>query len=136
MKQIPNWWINMKRCRWNTSLTGCFSYSSLTFLEKFVGNARIVQGNYCSEWLLYQSRQTTTQPIFLQYLIVLFTKKTKSKSLLTEGNNSGPKLPWSTQQASSMHLRHGTSLLSTPLPFWTCIITLGKEKGGRVFVAS
>ena len=35
-----------------------------------------------------------------------------------------------------MHLRHGTSLLSTPLPFWTCIITLGKEKWGRVSVAS
>ena len=25
-----------------------------------------------------------------------------------------------------MHLRHGTSLLSTPLPFWTCIITLNR----------
>ena len=23
-----------------------------------------------------------------------------------------------------MHLRHGTTLLSTPLPFWICIITL------------
>ena len=31
-----------------------------------------------------------------------------------------------TQQANSMHLRHETSLLSTPLPFWTCIIILGK----------
>ena len=30
-----------------------------------------------------------------------------------------------------MHLRYGTSLLSTPLPFWTCIITLGKEKWWR-----
>ena len=30
------------------------------------------------------------------------------------------------QQASSMHSRHGTSLLSTPLPFLTCIITFGK----------
>ena len=38
------------------------------------------------------------------------------------------KLAWSTQQASSMHLRHETSLLSTPLTFWACIITLGKEK--------
>ena len=37
------------------------------------------------------------------------------------------KLDWSTQKASSMHLRHGTSLLSTPLPFWTFIITLGKK---------
>ena len=36
------------------------------------------------------------------------------------------KLAWSTQQASSMHLRHESSLLSTQLPFWTCIITLGK----------
>ena len=25
-----------------------------------------------------------------------------------------------------MHLRHETSLLSTPLPFWTYFITLGK----------
>ena len=30
--------------------------------------------------------------------------------------------------ACSMHLRHGTSLLSTPLPFFTCIVTLGTEK--------
>ena len=30
-------------------------------------------------------------------------------------------------QASSMHLRNGTSLLSTPLPFWVCIITLGSK---------
>ena len=34
------------------------------------------------------------------------------------------KLAWSTQQASSMHLIHGTSLLSTPLPLWTYIIYL------------
>ena len=31
-------------------------------------------------------------------------------------------------KASSMHLKDGTSLLSTPLPFWTCIITLDKYK--------
>ena len=31
------------------------------------------------------------------------------------------KLALSNQQASSMHLKHGTSLLSIPLPFWTCI---------------
>jgi hypothetical protein len=36
------------------------------------------------------------------------------------------KLAWSTQQASSMNLRHETTMLSTPLQFWTCIITLGK----------
>ena len=35
---------------------------------------------------------------------------------------------WSTQQASSLHLRHETTLLSTPLPFGACIITLGKVK--------
>ena len=28
---------------------------------------------------------------------------------------------------SAMHLIHGTSLLSTPLPLWTSIITLGKK---------
>ena len=40
---------------------------------------------------------------------------------------TGPKWQWSTQKASSMHLIHGTSLLSTPLPLWTSIITLGKK---------
>ena len=30
------------------------------------------------------------------------------------------KLTWSTQQASSMHLRNETTLLNTALPFWTC----------------
>ena len=38
------------------------------------------------------------------------------------------KLAWSTQQASSMHLRNLTSLLSTLLLLWTCIITLGKSE--------
>ena len=32
------------------------------------------------------------------------------------------------RMASSMHLIHETSLLSTPLPFWTSIIALGKKK--------
>ena len=36
-------------------------------------------------------------------------------------------MTWSSQQASSMNLGYGTSLLSTPLPFWTSIITLGKK---------
>ena len=35
-------------------------------------------------------------------------------------------IAWSTQQASSMHLKHETTLLSTPLPFWTLIITVSK----------
>jgi hypothetical protein len=34
-----------------------------------------------------------------------------------------------------MHLRHGTSLLSTPLPLWTCIITLGKETMTKNFAS-
>ena len=41
------------------------------------------------------------------------------------------KLACSIQQASSMILRHLTSLLSTLLPFWTCIITVGKWKWWR-----
>ena len=41
--------------------------------------------------------------------------------------NTGPKWQRSTQQASSMYQMHGTSLLSTPLPFWTSSITLGKK---------
>ena len=48
------------------------------------------------------------------------------RGLIWLGRAPGSKLAWSTQQASSMHLRHGTTLLSTPLLFWTCIITLGK----------
>ena len=32
---------------------------------------------------------------------------------LKKGNNTGPKLQWSTQKASSMSWMHGTSLLST-----------------------
>ena len=45
-----------------------------------------------------------------------------------KGKNRGSKRQWSTQQASSMYQMHGTSLLSTPLPLWTTIITLGKKK--------
>ena len=37
-------------------------------------------------------------------------------------------LHWSTRQASCMHLRHRTSLMSTPWSFWTCIFTLGVWK--------
>ena len=42
-------------------------------------------------------------------------------------NSQFRKLAWSTQQASSMHLRHKTSLMTesvmstTPLSFWICI---------------
>ena len=36
------------------------------------------------------------------------------------------KLALSTQQASFIIIRHGTCLLCTLLPFYTCIITLGK----------
>ena len=71
---------------------------------------------------------------FKAFKAKLFLEATK-----TRPHFSLPKviiLAWSTQQASSMILRDGTSLMSTPLPFWTCIITLGKEKWGRVFVAS
>ena len=42
-----------------------------------------------------------------------------------------PKWHWSTQQDSSMHLIHGTNLLSTPLPLWTSIITLGKKNNDK-----
>ena len=41
--------------------------------------------------------------------------------------HTGPKWQWSTQQASFMHLIHGTNLLTTPLPLWSSIITLGKK---------
>ena len=44
-----------------------------------------------------------------------------------QGNNRGPKWHWSTQQDGSMHLIHGTTLLSSPFPLWTYIITLGKK---------
>ena len=43
------------------------------------------------------------------------------------GRNRGQEWKWSTQQASSMYQMHVTSLLSTPLPLWTSIITLGKK---------
>ena len=39
-------------------------------------------------------------------------------------HNTGPKVAWSIQQANYTHSIHETSLLSTPLPLWTCIITL------------
>ena len=34
--------------------------------------------------------------------------------------------PSSPLQARIIHLRHKTSLLGTPWPFWTCIFSLGK----------
>jgi hypothetical protein len=51
------------------------------------------------------------------FVIIFFTK----------GNNRGAKWQWSTQQDSSMHLIHGTSLVCTPLPLLDSIITLGKK---------
>ena len=38
---------------------------------------------------------------------------------------TGPKKPWSTEQASLMSEMHGTSLQSTPQPFWTYIFISG-----------
>ena len=51
----------------------------------------------------------------------------KAKLLLKRSNNRGPKWQWSTKQASSTHLIHGTSLLSTPQPLWTSIIVSSKK---------
>ena len=56
-----------------------------------------------------------------------FKKQCSSSSfLLTWSKYTSPKWAWSTRQANFMHLKHGTSLLSTPWPFWTCIFTSGK----------
>ena len=58
-------------------------------------------------------------PAIWEWLKPNYFKKQRS-------SNTGSKWQWSTQQASSMHLRHETTLMSIPLPFRTCIITLGK----------
>ena len=55
------------------------------------------------------------------FLVVIFLPKVIMEV------QSALKWQWSTQQASSMHLIHGTSLLRTPLSLWTSIITLGKK---------
>ena len=34
-----------------------------------------------------------------------------------------------------MHLRHETSMLSTPLSFWISIITLGKKNDDKKFAS-
>ena len=49
-----------------------------------------------------------------------------SSFLLTWSKYTGPKWPWSNQHAGFMSQMHGTSLPSTPWPFWTCIFTSGK----------
>ena len=46
-----------------------------------------------------------------------FKKQIYSSSFLLTWS----KLSWSPQQASSMHLKHETTLSSTSLTFWTCI---------------
>ena len=57
-----------------------------------------------------------------------FKKQSFSSSfLLTWSRYTGTKWPWSTRQDSSMHLRHWNSMLSTPLPFWTCIFAPGTK---------
>ena len=35
----------------------------------------------------------------------------------------GLKWPWSTQHSGPMSKMHGPGLLSTPWPFWKCILT-------------
>ena len=61
----------------------------------------------------------------LRYKAKLFQEATFSSSFL-HNLSKHTKWPWKTWQASSIHLRHVTSLLSTPLPICTSIITLGK----------
>ena len=62
-----------------------------------------------------------------QSQIILRSKVLCHHFYLSKVNNTCPNWPGVLSRLhSSMHLRHGTSLLSTPLPFWTCIITLGK----------
>ena len=53
-------------------------------------------------------------------------KEIKQNHFKKQFSSSSFFLAWSTQQASSMILRHRSSLLSTLLPVWTFIIILGK----------
>ena len=52
------------------------------------------------------------------------TKKQHSSSslFLTQGNNTGPKLQWSTENACSKYEMHETSLLSTPDQFGSVLL--------------
>ena len=63
--------------------------------------------------------------------IILRSNVFSSSIFLPKVEICGSKWQWSTQQASSMYQMHGTSLLSTPLPLWTSIITLGKKNDDK-----
>ena len=56
-----------------------------------------------------------------------YSKKQRFSSsfLHTWSKHTGPKWSWSTLQANFIHIRHGTSLLSSPWSFWTCLFTSG-----------
>ena len=61
------------------------------------------------------SRNIFFNPTTHAYQIIV---QVKAKLLLKRSNNRGPKWQWSTQQASSMHLIHGTSLYSVILDMY------------------
>ena len=53
-----------------------------------------------------------------------FKQQCSSSSFsLTWSRYTGPKWSWSTEQASTMSKMLSTSMLSTPWPFWTCILS-------------
>ena len=65
-------------------------------------------------WADYQLEDTKTAQKACAAVSIVFFKLTVNAGV--DGFN---------QQASSMQLIYKTSLFSTPLPFWTCIITFG-----------
>ena len=77
----------------------------------------------CCFVLLYDN--DGTGKYLSEALILVSTNPQYDYRLFIELRVQYMKIP-SSEHVENMHLIHETSLLSTPLPLWTCIITLGK----------
>ena len=108
---------------WHMNLAMTNAFKSSMQLDKRAPKLLGTTGGPPNSWILGNGKLTVCSKIFCQILFIFMFPIQKWKHVKYKAKSKS-KLAWSTQQVSSMHLRHGTSLLSTPLPFWTNIITL------------
>ena len=102
-----NDFIKMALSRWlNQNILQCFLYIFFQFQQNFA--QKLKSKKIWAIWSIFLLKPNYFKKIFNHHLYLLTRQK------------------WSTRQASFMHLRHETSLLSTPWQFWTCIFTSGK----------
>ena len=93
------------------------TFSVTIFLHFNLKQNTVFTTNVGHIWFLFLKNYKPNYSKKQRFFIIIFTYLRYYTS---------PKWPWSTEQASTVHFRHETSLLSTQWSYWTGISTSGK----------